>query len=375
MGSSFKLLAVRGIDIRIHITFPLILFWAAFQYGQAGGFEGAVFGVVIFILLFFLVTLHELGHSFAAMHYGIPVRQIVLLPIGGLAQLEKMPEKPLQEFVVAVAGPAVNVIMAVIMGLMAVAGQLPLVPSLGNYELSFSTIFSYLFIYNVMLALFNLLPAFPMDGGRMLRALLALKMDYVRATAVAVNIGRVVAVLIGVWGLTSGAIFTFLIAIFIFTAGTQELAVVRWQGGARARVSAFGYQVQQAYSRQVWTLGPYDSLRNALSEQMRHWQEGFPVADDGRYLGYVTEQDLMHAANLYGPDALIYAAISSDVKPVSTQTDLADVQAQMARLHVRALPVVEYGRLLGIITYRQIQDFIQTRTGWSQNEMPRIVGT
>lgn len=375
MGSSFKLLTIRGIDIRIHFTFPIILGWAAFQYGQTDGWYGAVFGVIIFSLLFVLVTLHELGHSFAAMHYGVTVRQIVLLPIGGLAQLEKMPEKPLQEFIVAVAGPAVNVVLAVVMGFIAWAGNIPILAAFGNVELSLTTIFAYIFFYNVILALFNLLPAFPMDGGRVLRALLAVKMNFERATAVAVNIGRGVAVLLGIWGVMSGAIFTVFIAIFIFSAGTQELAMVRWQG--RRLQAGVGYKVQQVYSPQVWVLNPSDSVRNALNEQMRGWQAGFPVAEDGRYLGFVTEEGLLRAANLYGPDALIYAAISTDVKPVSMETDLSDVKRQMARLRVRALPVVEYGRLLGIITYRQIQEFIQSASGsdWPPNEQPRVVGT
>lgn len=373
MGSSFKLLAVRGIDIRIHITFPLILFWAAFQYGQEDGWLGALFGVLIFSLLFVLVTLHELGHSFAAMHYGVTVRQIVLLPIGGLAQLEKMPEKPIQELVVAIAGPAVNVVLAVVFGMIAWAANIPVFSALGTVSLTFSTIFAYLIFYNIVLAIFNLLPAFPMDGGRVLRALLAMKFNFARATAVAVNIGRVVAILLGIWGIMSGAVFTVFIALFIFAAGTQELAMVRWQG--RKQQLGVGYKVQQAYSPQMSVLNPSDSVRSALTEQMRGWHGGFPVVDDGRYLGFVTEDGLMRAANLYDPDTLIYAAISTDVKPVSMQTDLLDVQQQMARLRVRALPVVEYGRLLGIITYRQIQDYIQTTAGWSQNDMPQVIGT
>ncbi|MCP4357273.1 MAG: site-2 protease family protein [Chloroflexi bacterium] len=372
MGRSFKIWAIRGIDIRIHITFPIILFWAAFQYGQLGGMEGAVLGLALILFLFVLVTLHELGHSFAALHYGVPVRQIVLLPIGGLAQLDRMPEKPIQEFVVAVAGPAVNVILMLLMWLVGLALGLPFVNPLGSFDFSFETLFAYLFVYNGMLALFNMLPAFPMDGGRVLRALLAMVMSYERATAVAVNIGRAVAVALGLYGLINGAFFMMLIAIFIFIAGTQELTMVRWRG--RLSRSGYGFSVQQAYSTQVGVLGPYDSVRQALTEQMRGLQTDFPVAEDGRYLGFVTEDGLLRAANLYGPDTLIYAAMSLDVRPVALQTDLLDVQRQMSRLRVRALPVAEYGRLLGMITYRQIQTFIQQRSVWPKNDRPRVVG-
>ncbi len=371
MGSSFKIFSVRGIAIRIHLTFPLILFWAAFQYGTVGGTSGAIFGLVVVLLLFVLVTLHELGHSFAAMHYGVTVRQIVLLPIGGLAQLEKMPDKPIQEFVVAIAGPAVNIVLAILMGAIVLAFGIPILNPLGNFTLSFNSIFAYLLYYNILLALFNLLPAFPMDGGRVLRALLAMVMNYETATAVAVYIGRGVALILALSVLRTGGILMLFIAGFIFLAGTQELAVVRWQ--ARVRQSGYGHTVNEAFSPQVGILDPNDSVRHALTAQMRGLQGDFPVTQDGRYLGFVTEEGLLRAANLYGPDALIYAAISKEVRPVTTQTDLLDVQQQMIRLRVRALPVVEYGRLLGIITYRQIQDFVKGQSNWSNNDTPRIV--
>lgn len=373
MDRSFKLLAVRGIDIRIHITFPLIVVWAAFQYGQEGGFQGALFGVVTMLLLFVLVTMHELGHSFAALHYGIPVRQIVLLPIGGLAQLEKMPEKPVQELVVAIAGPAVNVVLAIIAGLLAFSLGIPLVNPLADLTLTFTTVLSYLLLYNVVLLVFNMLPAFPMDGGRVLRALLAMVMDYERATVVAVNIGRIAAVLLAIYAIYSGAFFTLLISLFILVLGTQELVMVKWRG--RMERSGFGYTVQQAYSAQAGVLEPYASVRQALMQQMQGEQSDFPVAEHGRYIGFVTEDGLLRAANLYGPDTMIYAAMSPDVRPVSLQTDLVDVQQQMARLRVRALPVVEYGRLLGIITYRQIQEFIRASANWpNNNDTPRPIG-
>lgn len=371
MNSSWKLLAVRGIDIRIHITFPLILVFAAMSYGQVGGRDGALFGVVSVLLLFVLVTLHELGHSFAALHYGIPVRQIVLLPIGGLAQLERMPEKPQQELVVAAAGPAVNVVLAVLMGLVAWLLNVPLLGGVQDFSLTFTALFSFLLLYNVILALFNLLPAFPLDGGRMLRALLAMWLRYDRATAVAVNIGRVVAVIMAFWAVRNSALFMGLIALFIFVTGSQELAATRWQ--SRLRRSGYGHMVREVFSPVVGALGPYDSLRQALAERMRGWQSDFPVADDGRYIGFVTEDGLLRAANLYGPDALIYAAMSPDVRPVSLQTDLLDVVGQMARLRVWALPVVEYGRLLGMITYRQIQEFVRTTPGFPHEDSSRIV--
>ncbi|NJN54024.1 MAG: CBS domain-containing protein [Anaerolineae bacterium] len=365
-------MTVRGIAIRVHITFPLIVAFVAMQYGAISGWSGAIFGIVSVLLLFVLVTLHELGHSFAALHYDIPVRQIVLLPIGGMAQLEQMPEKPVQEFVVALAGPAVNVVLAVVMVGIAWLLEIPVQEAFQNYTLTFATLFSFLLVYNVILALFNLLPAFPLDGGRILRALLAMKLRYELATAVAVNIGRAVAFAMGIWAVLNGALFLGLISLFIFVVGSQELAAVRWQN--RQRRSGYGHAVREVFSPMVGALGPYDSLRQALAKQLSGWQSDFPVVDDGRYIGFVTEDGLLRAANLYGPDTLIYAAMSPDVRPVLPQTDLLDVLRQMARLRVRALPVVEYGHFLGIVSYRQIQEFIHsTASGWPPKEPPHAM--
>jgi len=199
MNKSFRLLTVSGIDLRLHITFPLILAWAALQFGlMFGTFSGAIFGIVAITLLFVLVTLHELGHSYAALAFGVPVKQIILTPIGGVAQLMRMPEKPAQELIIAIAGPTVNIIIAILMAALAMGFGVDILTLLGGFfELSgttFMTLFSYIFVSNIFLAIFNLLPAFPMDGGRILRALLAMRMDYARATSIAAGIGRVLAV-------------------------------------------------------------------------------------------------------------------------------------------------------------------------------------
>lgn len=239
MGSSLKLFTVRGIDIRLHITFPLILVWAAFQFGMASGagMIGAIFGVTAVSLLFALITLHELGHSFAAQYYGVPVKQIILSPIGGVAQLMRMPEKPVQEFVIAIAGPAVNFIIAILMWVTAVALGIslsnPLDVLVGLGGVSLTSLFVYIFVYNIFLAVFNLLPAFPMDGGRLLRAYLARRGDWLGATERAVRWGRWIAFgllalgLIGVPGHISPSLSLALVAAFIWWSGLQELLLVR----------------------------------------------------------------------------------------------------------------------------------------------------
>ena len=192
MSWSIRLFRVQGIDVKVHLTLVLILIWAAYRWsGSTGaGIQGALFGVVATLLLFAAVTLHELGHSFQALKYGVKVRDITLLPMGGLARMEEMPEKPKQELAIALAGPLVNfAIAALLIGLgvllqtQAVLTLPELYRSLG--EANWAGLLAYLTSANLMLGLFNLIPAFPMDGGRVLRALLAMKLDYDKATAIA----------------------------------------------------------------------------------------------------------------------------------------------------------------------------------------------
>lgn len=353
MGTSLKLFSVRGIDVRLHITFPLILLWAALQFGLLNGnFAGALFGVVAIMLLFVLVTLHEFGHSFAAQFYGYPVKQIVLTPLGGLAQLMEMPEKPIQEFIVAIAGPAVNVVVAILMGLFALLANLtltnPLLVSRGAVGFGLEALFSYIFFYNIMLAVFNLLPAFPLDGGRIFRSLLAMKLEYVRATNIAAAIGRALAIALGLFALFNGSIFLVLIAIFIFSAGGQEAQMVRTRSMMR------GIRVDQVASRNAYTLTPYSTVQQALNLMLLGGgQTDFPVLDGDRLVGFVSREALLQARNTAAPHSYISAFMDS-VKPASAGDDLYKVQRRMSQDRLSALPVVSAGRYLGLVTQQQI---------------------
>ncbi len=358
MGRSFKLFAVRGIDVRIHFTFPLILLWAGLQFGLVGGStSAALFGVIVIALLFVLVTLHELGHSFAALYYGVPVKQIVLSPIGGLAQLERMPEKPVQEFVIAVAGPAVNVAVALLMA--------PIIPLMGlqltdfaaalslNAGLTVTAVFIYVFFYNIVLAVFNLLPAFPLDGGRIFRSLLAMKLDYVQATQIASYIGRGFAVMLGLYALFNGGIFMIFIAVFIYLAAGQEAAAVRYRNTLR------GYTVADVYSPTAYTLNPYNNLQQVVNLMMMSGQTSFPVVQDERLEGFVTQQDLGAAMQTRGSHTWTNMIMRRDVKPVSPAMPLVEAQERLLTEQLEALPVVDNGRYLGLVGRWQIQQFFR----------------
>jgi stage IV sporulation protein FB len=358
MEGSFPLFSVRGIVIRMHITFPLILIWGAIQFGWlgGGGLSGAIFGVIVFLLLFAIVVLHELGHSFAAQYYGVPVKQIVLLPIGGVAQLSRIPEAPSQEFVIAIAGPAVNFALALVMlALGFVTGQglgwispAELVRNMG--QLNFGAIANYVFISNLFLGIFNLIPAFPMDGGRVLRALLASQMSYVRATRIAVAVGQSLAMLFGLWGFLGGGFFMILIAIFIYLGAGQEGQLVE------VRHVLSGLTVAQAYSHEARTLNPLATLRDAVGLTLSSFQADFPVIEDGRLVGLLTHTRLLEALNEHGPDAPVSEVMQTDIKPAELHEGMFAVQQRMMEGNLDALPVAQDGRFLGLITGRDISE-------------------
>ncbi len=360
MKSSIKLFSVRGIDIKIHMTFPLILLYAAFQYGflARGGWAGAIFGIVSISLLFVLVTLHELGHSFAARYFGVPVQQIILLPIGGVAQLKHMPRKPIQEFIIALAGPAVNVGMIILIGIIASLFNITSLNSLAflssGITLSFSSILGYLFLYNIVLALFNMLPAFPMDGGRVLRAVLAMRLDYGKATKIAVRIGQALAVIIGIYGLFTSGFFMILIAFFVYNGASQEGQLVQQYDRLR------GFTVRQAYTSQATFLSPYDTIQRAVNLKLLGWQSNFPVFYNGQMVGLLTERDTMEALTRRGAMTLVGEVMSTHIIPVTPDQELFDVQQRMINERLTALPVMEGAQFLGMVTWRNINQLVKT---------------
>jgi Zn-dependent protease len=356
MDSSLRLFTIRDIAIRVHITFPLILIWAALQFGflSGAGWTGALFGVIIILLLFVIVTLHELGHSVAAQRYGVPVKQIVLLPIGGVAQLDHIPETPWHEFVIAVAGPAVNFLLAILLGALVVLPGFSFVTTAEEFmavdNITLPLIFSYVFVYNLFLGVFNLLPAFPMDGGRILRALLATRLDYLTATRWAVRVGQTLAWILGLYGFTSGNFFLILIAFFIYMGAGQEGQLVQLRSMLR------GVTVEQAYSRQANTLRPSDTLHQAVVLTLRTLQSSFPVLQTGRLVGMLPYQQLVEALDSQGPSTPVSEVMVRDVEPARPYDELFDIQQRLQTSKMDALPVMDGDQFLGLITTRDISE-------------------
>lgn len=353
MSSSLKLFTVRGVDVRLHFTFPLILVLAGLQFGLlSGNLGGALFGVVAVSILFGLVTLHELGHSFAAQHYGIHVERIVLSPLGGVAQLREMPEEPRHELVIAAAGPAVNFAVAALMVLYlaltgaSVPGMRDWLPGAGGFD--GRALFNYVFVYNLVLAAFNLLPAFPLDGGRILRALLALRMDYVRATNIAAGIGRLAAVALGLFGLLNGGIFMVLIAVFIFGAAGQEAQYVAYRRAIR------GYRVEHVFSANAYRLTPEMTLKQAYDLASLTGQSSFAVVNDGRLTGFITQGDLLHALRTQRPYEAVATIMRTAVPRVTPNESLEVAEMRMEEAGLDALPVVSADSYLGLLTRQHI---------------------
>ena len=230
MRWSLKVASVAGIEVRIHLTFLLFLAWIWFSYYQVAGLPGAVQGVLFILSLFACVLLHEFGHAFAARAFGIATPDITLLPIGGVARLTRLPDKPWQELVVAIAGPLVNVVIAA--ALIFVVHRSAELEQLQYLESPRVELLSKLASVNVMLVLFNLIPAFPMDGGRILRALLAMALPYTQATQIAAWIGQGLAIVFGIFGLFGNPLLIF-IAFFIFAGAQQEAAIARAKESSR----------------------------------------------------------------------------------------------------------------------------------------------
>lgn len=360
MSWSIKLFKVRGIDIKVHLTFVLILIWAAYRWSNStnAGLQGALFGVAATLLLFAVVTLHELGHSFQALKFGVRVRDITLMPLGGLAQMEEMPKKPLQELRIAIAGPLVNfaiasllVVLGALLQVRSVISLQELSQSLG--KISWSGMLAYLTMANLALGLFSLIPAFPMDGGRVLRALLAMRMDYTKATQIAANIGQGMALLLGLWGFISGSYTLVLIAIFVWMGAGQESKDVV------VKDTLQDIKVHQAMTRDPLTLKANETLSKAAELTLSSTQSDFPVLEWGtnKVVGVLGEAELLKGLHKQGGAVPVREAMRAKTPGIDSDEPLYLALEKMAKGRMRAMPVVDReGQLVGLLTTADVNE-------------------
>src|ERR1017187_519031 len=362
MRWAWKIGKLAGIDVYMHSTFLLLVgFIFVATWTESHNLARTLFGALFVLVMFGCIVLHELGHALTARRYGIRTRDIVLLPIGGVARLERMPEDPNQELLVALAGPTVNVLIALgLFAVLAATGRIPTLRQAATISWTGHDFLPSLMAVNVWLVLFNLIPAFPMDGGRVLRALLAKRMDYTEATQTAAHVGQAIAFVFGFLGL----FFPFLlfIALFVWMGASGEA------GTGLMRTSLGGIPVQQVIYRDIRTLQPDDTLAMGVEHILSGWQQDFPVVFGNHVLGVLTREDLVKAIAQGGTDKHVRDAMRRDFQILDSHDMLEQAVQVLKRCGCRALPVEHNGELLGMLTLENVGEFMMIHSAMRRGE-------
>jgi Zn-dependent protease/CBS domain-containing protein len=365
MKGSWGIGRLSGISVRIHWTFlilPLLIGWSTWS---TAGPAAAGIAVLFVLAIFGCVVLHELGHALAARRYGIGTEDITLLPIGGVARLQRMPRQPVQELVIALAGPAVNVVIAgTIVAAMWIQGvELFQIFGLEMLRESFMT---RLMWTNVVLVLFNLLPAFPMDGGRVLRSLLAMALPHVQATRIAVGVGRMMAILFAAVAIYTGSWMLVFIAGFVYLAGSGELAMSRLQSATE------GVYVDDVMQRHFQTVAADTRLADLAPQLPYTTQRDFPVVRGQQLVGMLGAGDVLAGMADGGGDRFVAEVMQRGVPMVDRRDTLIDTFAKMQSGRLRGLPVHDHGVLVGVLSGERIRNWLQSLASSTNACAPRV---
>ncbi|HFA47866.1 MAG TPA: site-2 protease family protein [Bacteroidetes bacterium] len=359
MTNNWYLGKIANIKIYVHWSFLILLSWILISfYMRHQDMREALLGVLFILIVFACITLHELGHALTARRYGITTSRITLLPIGGLASMEKMPENPVHELWVALAGPAVNFVIAMVLGM--VIYFTTGFPTLGSLQESMSltadNFLFQLFFVNMLLAVFNLIPAFPMDGGRVLRALLSMTTDRVRATAIAASVGRFLAIGFIFFGIFNDFWLVF-IGIFIYLGASAE----EYHESTGAALE--GHTVADVLMRQFRTLYPSQPLQRAVELLLDSQDTEFIVLDinGAKAVGTLTSKDILEGLTRFGKDARISQAMQKKVLELSPKDPLSDIIQKMMMEKIDIAPVYDGGQLVGVLDRNNIQEFLMVQ--------------
>lgn len=352
MKGALRLGSPFGIGVFVHWTFTFLLAYVAYLSFQTGqGVGAAVFGILFVLSVFACVVLHELGHALMARRFGIPTKDITLFPIGGIARLAKMPEKPSSEMLVAIAGPAVNVAIA--------AGIAAMMLLFGAYnaETLNKTFVGWLYKVNIFLVLFNLLPAFPMDGGRALRALLAMRMDRGKATQIAAAIGQAMAMVFALLGFfVFENLIWVLIGVFVFFGAGAELRMTQAD-------SVLGsLKVRDGMVIRFVTLNANDAIDRAVQELLAGSQIDFPVVQDGDYLGILERNGIVRALSEDGKNREVKDSVVRGAPILRPDDSLTEAFETMRVGGLSTCPVLEGKRVVGLLTLDNIAELIHVRS-------------
>lgn len=362
MGRSWVIGRVAGIKILVHWTFILLLAWIVFSEASKGSNTVTIISTVAFVLTIFLcVLLHELGHSLTARKYGVETRKITLLPIGGVASLERIPEDPKQELWVALAGPAVNVVIAMVLfpfvwkeGLFVNAPMTSVASAQGFVNA--------LFRVNVALVAFNAIPAFPMDGGRVLRALLALRMGRMRATRIAANLGQFLALGFVFFGLTTGNPMLILIGIFVYFGARSENVLVQHTELLK------DFTVQNAMMTNFVTLTPFDTVKDAADKLLSGSDQDLIVVDNEQAIGIMTRALIIDSLRANRLHISVTEVMERNFDTVAVNDRLTEVYVEAQKRKNAFYPVVDSRgshKLIGVIDMNNIQEFVLIRSALS----------
>ncbi len=360
MKWKFKIGRYAGIDVYIHMTFFLLLLWvAASHWARGAGIGGMIIGIVFILAIFACVTLHEFGHALAARHFGIKTRDIMLLPIGGVARLERMPHKPVQEIYVALAGPAVNLVIAGLtyLWLMLTSSFAPI----SEISVVSGPFMERLMMVNLFLLVFNMIPAFPMDGGRVLRALLAMRTDYSRATQRAAQVGQGFAMLFGLAGLMIGNPMLVFIALFVWIGAAQET------GMANMNTAMSGIPVREAMVTNFKGLNHDDRLQHAVSLTIAGTQHDFPVLRNGAIVGVLSQSDLLAALRTLGDAAPVSQVMQQSFTTVEADEMLQSAMLKLSDCRCHTLPVLQGTQLVGLLTMNNMGEYVRIQTALGNN--------
>jgi stage IV sporulation protein FB len=354
MGWTITIGRVAGTEIKVHLTFfILVAFWGMGGY-QQGGPAGAVAACVLLFALFACVLLHEFGHILMARRFGVRTPDVILLPIGGVARLERIPDEPKQELLIALAGPAVTLaIVLILYALLALGGAAPRFGALEPAGPFLETLMR----VNFYLLVFNLFPAFPMDGGRVLRALLASRIGLVAGTRIAARFGQASAVVAGLYAVSTGQMFLALVSLFVFLGAGAEAAAVE------TRVAGEGLNVDQMMVTHFRTIPVHATLSDAVELLLSSEQREFPVVDNmGRVEGVLTRDNLIKGISQRGQSSTVGEAMTAQVQSVSPRLGFQEALERLRSSGLPALPVVdETGRLVGLLTLDNITDLLLVR--------------
>lgn len=359
MKFSLYLGSYKNVKVFIHWTFSLLLLWIIISNLRQGMPMIDILWVILFVLaLFACVVMHEFGHALAAQRYGIQTKDIVLYPIGGVARLEKLPEDPKQELWVAFAGPLVNIVLFIILStILSFTGYN--IESLEELKIRPNTFLLYIASANLILALFNLLPAFPMDGGRVLRAFLSIKLPRAKATQIAGGIGQFLAIFFVFFGLFNNPILV-LIGIFIFLGAGAEVAHTQQESFLK------GYQVKDALMGHFQILGYNAPLSKAVEKLLNSQATHFVVVKDDVAVGTISRNEIIKGLEAGGESALIEKF--ADFNPTKLEIDMAldDAWKQMLSQNKKVAFIIENGHFLGILDQENISELILVKTALNQ---------